>query len=88
MSEKARLKRLRKKIDSTDRRIVHLLRKRFEAVEEIAEVKKSLGLEVNDNAREREVIRNYKSVKGMNSEFVEKLAKLILAQSKKIQSRR
>lgn len=88
MSE-TNLKKLRKKIDSIDRKVIQLLCKRFKAVEEIADVKKNLGLSVNDEVREREVIRNCKSAaKGLNEEFVEKLAKLILAQSKKIQSRK
>jgi len=91
MSEKVEtnLKKLRKKIDSVDRRIIRLLRRRFEAVEEVAKVKKNLGLGANDEAREREVIQNCKNAaKGLDKEFVEKLAKLILAQSKKIQSRK
>lgn len=88
MSE-TNLKKLRKKIDSIDRKVIQLLCKRFKAVEEIADVKKNLGLSVNDEVREREVIRNCKNAaKGLNEEFVEKLAKLILAQSKKIQSRK
>ena len=88
MSE-ANLKKLRKKIDSIDRKIIHLLCRRFEAVGEIAEVKRNLGLSVNDETRDREVIQNCKrAAKGLDEEFVEKLAKLILKQSKKIQSRR
>lgn len=88
MSE-ADLKKLRKKIDSIDRKIIYLLCKRFEAVEEVAKVKKNLGLDVNDEAREREVIQNCKrAAKNLDEEFVEELARLILAQSKKIQSRR
>ncbi len=88
MSE-ANLKKLRKKIDSIDRKVIQLLCKRFKAVEEIAEVKRNFGLSVNDEAREREVIRNCKSAaKDLNEEFVENLAKLILDQSKKIQSRK
>ncbi len=88
MSE-ADLKKLRKKINSIDGKIIHLLCKRFEAVEEVAKVKKNLGLDVNDEAREREVIQNCKrAAKNLDEEFVEELARLILAQSKKIQSRR
>ncbi|MEE8167272.1 MAG: chorismate mutase [Candidatus Hydrothermarchaeales archaeon] len=80
------LEELRQRIDEIDRNIVRLLEERFEIVEDIAGIKRSRGLKIEDDARERKVRKNYSgAAKKLDEGFVEKLVDLILKQSKGIQ---
>lgn len=80
------LEELRKRIDEIDRDIIRLLEERFEIVEEIAGIKRSRGLKIEDDIRERKVRKNYRgTAKKLDEDFVEKLVDLILKQSKGIQ---
>ena len=51
-----RLKRYRSRIDGIDRRIVRLLKKRYELVQIIGEIKRNEGLAVVQPERENEVL--------------------------------
>ncbi|WP_022853128.1 prephenate dehydratase [Thermodesulfatator atlanticus] len=53
----ARLKELRREIDSLDRTILDSLKKRYQIVREVGELKRKLGASVLDLSRERAVIQ-------------------------------
>ncbi len=82
------LEELRQRIDEIDREIIRLLEERFAMAEEIGELKRSMGLEVEDEAREREVLDNCsKAARNLDEEFVEELIQLVLKRSKDIQQK-
>ncbi|MEM4389598.1 MAG: chorismate mutase [Candidatus Micrarchaeia archaeon] len=56
---------LRKKIDALDRRIIGLLEKRAHIARAIGREKRRLGLPLLDRRRERAVLRNVASAKGI-----------------------
>lgn len=88
MSSVKQLEELRSEIDEIDRKLMRLLKKRFKVVAQVARLKSSKGMGINDAAREREVIQNCKAAaKNIDAIFVERLMKLVLAQSRKIQRR-
>ncbi|MFQ6137202.1 MAG: chorismate mutase [Candidatus Hydrothermarchaeales archaeon] len=88
MNEK--IEKLRSDIDAIDARLISLLCERFEIVKEIADIKRDLQIEIEDEGREREVMENCTdAAEGRLEEgFVRDLAKLILSYSKKIQHAR
>jgi chorismate mutase/prephenate dehydratase len=55
------LERLREEIDSLDQKMLSLLEKRQEVAVTIGQIKRSLGIEVFDPAREQEVLRHLAS---------------------------
>jgi len=82
------IEKLRGEVDAIDEKIVKLLKRRFKIVKEIGEHKNKSGVNIEDIAREKEVLRNYlKSSAGLDKEFMRELANLILKYSKKIQKR-
>lgn len=85
-----RIERLRAEIDTIDSKIVDLLCERFEIVKQIADAKKELQAEIEDDAREREVIEHCKDVAGdrLEEDFIKELVRVILSYSKKIQQMR
>ena len=52
------LEELRRKIDETDANIVKLIGERIRIAREIGEQKKERGKQINDRAREKEVLDN------------------------------
>ena len=78
-----KLNELRNRIDTIDGKIVKLLVERFEIVEQIM----SLKSEIEDNAREEEVLKKISDLTNMvdNQVFFMKLYKNIFAESKRIQ---
>ncbi len=83
-----KLKIKRRELDKIDRELLELLRKRFEVVQEITDMKKMLGLPVYDKSREEEVkiTREIWGLElGIPKELTEKLFELILDESKKAQ---
>lgn len=83
-----KLKELRENIDEIDQRIIHLLEKRFDIVEKIAKLKSTHGLEIEDNAREDMVLKNWmKATSKIQPEFIKKIVNLVLDYSKNIQSK-
>ncbi len=81
------LDKLRDRIDRIDEEIINLLVRRFQTSEDIAKIKKELHLEIEDERREEDVIRNCKRASGgrLDDEFLEQLMNLILSKSKEIQ---
>lgn len=82
------LEKIRKKLDSIDKQIVELYEKRIETIKEVAYYKLEKNKEVLDTARETEKIQQ---VKGFledtnNSQGIEALYRVIMAESRHIQS--
>lgn len=90
MGDAARLEALRREIDEIDRSLIALLRRRFGVVAEIGRLKETLKLEIEDGAREKRILENCKRSAGgeLADDFVEELMRLILAHSKRRQSRK
>lgn|GEM_PF-1266703 len=81
-----KLQEMREEIDEIDRKIIKLLERRFQIVNEIAKLKRELGLRIEDNEREASIIENCKkSSKELDEEFIEELMRLVISHSKKIQ---
>ena len=83
------LSKLRSEIDRIDREIIALLRKRFEIAREIVTLKRETGVDIEDNAREAEIIENCKkeSQGEIDETFLEGLMRMIIEESKKIQEK-
>lgn len=90
MDDAARLEALRREIDEIDRSLIALLRRRFGVVAEIGRLKEALRLEIEDWTREKRILENCKRSAGgeLADDFVEELMRLILAHSKRRQSRK
>lgn len=76
-----RMKELRERIDEIDIRILRLLEERMTVVDEIAEIKKSNNLEIEDREREEEIVKNKKS-RILKKEEIEKIFNKIIEVSK------
>jgi len=82
------IKTLRKQIDEIDDTILKLLVSREELVTYIGELKNTKGTSILDAEREEEIIARLKKKaeeNDLNPELVEKLIKLIMDHSKKVQ---
>ncbi len=84
------IEKLRAEIDAIDARLIDLLCERFEIVKQIADAKKEVNAEIEDDIREREVIERCKDAAGdrLDEGFIEELTQMILSYSKKIQQMR
>ena len=83
------LSELREEIDRIDREIIGLIYKRFKVAEAIVKLKRESGIDIEDNEREAEIIKNCKETgRGeLDEGFVEKLMRLIISESKRIQEK-
>ncbi|MEE9594309.1 MAG: chorismate mutase [Candidatus Hydrothermarchaeales archaeon] len=82
------LKELRDNIDEIDQKLIGLLEKRFEIVGEIAKLKQSHGLEIEDGNREEDVLANWmNSADEIETSFLETVVRLVLEYSKDVQSK-
>lgn len=82
------LVKLRLEIEKIDISIVESLQKRFALVREIGGIKKDLGIEVLDEAREYELIAKYQEFAdklGVSTDLVESIFREIIEQAKKEQ---
>lgn len=80
------LAELRGKIDKMDAMLMDILKKRFKVVEQVGGLKHSREIEVLDDDREQEVIRNcLKEGEGLDEEFIRDICRLILDESKRVQ---
>ena len=79
------LQKLRKKIDSIDRKIVSLLLNRFELAKNIGKYKKSNKIKISDKKRELKIMDNVKKSSGKNREIISQIFKKIIDYSKKLQ---
>ena len=75
----------RKKIDSIDKKIVSLLKARFEVAKLISSFKKSGKIGIADKKRELEVLSNIKKYSKSHQKFLTIIFKKIIAYSKKLQ---
>jgi len=80
---------LRNEIDEIDWRILRLINKRFNLVQNIKKEKKRLGLQLVNRSREKKILKKLtQSSKelNLNSDFVADVYKLIIKESRRIQS--
>lgn len=80
---------LRTQIDELDQEILMLLSKRMTTSAEIAKLKATENLPVEDLNREKQIMDRLKQLSNkynLSSEFIEKVYNEILLESKKIQS--
>ncbi len=84
------IEKLRAEIDAIDAKLIDLLCERFEIVKQIADAKKEVNVEIEDDIREREVIARCKDAAGdrLDEGFIDELTRIILSHSKKIQQMR
>ena len=82
------LQALRKKIDEIDQCIVGLLAERFAAAKQVGDYKKARGLEIMQQSREAEVIKNItdKTADDEHSMYILEIYETILKTSKKAQN--
>ena len=81
---KNNLKKIRKEIDSADKKIIQALALRFKLSKKIAKFKKPN--KIYDEPREKQIIKNvltFAQLKNLNKTFVQKMYKEILKESKK-----
>ena len=78
---------LRKEIDAVDRQIVELFEKRMEISERIAAYKQKVGMQVRDEEREKEKIRQVQKLTHteFNRQHIEELYTLLISLSRKLQ---
>ncbi|MEI7718721.1 MAG: chorismate mutase [archaeon] len=81
------LETIREKITGVDNEILELLEERIALAEEVADVKKENDLPIEDLTKEEEIIRQRKLHTSLNGDFVEAIMKLIIKESKKVQSK-
>ncbi|MBR3672554.1 MAG: chorismate mutase [Spirochaetia bacterium] len=81
------LDELRKEIDAVDRQIVALFEKRMEISERIAAYKQKVGMQVRDEKREQEKIRQVQNLTHteFNRQHIEELYTLFISLSRKLQ---
>ena len=79
------LQKLRKKIDSIDRKIVDLLLLRFGLVKNVGKYKKTRKIKIQDKKRELRIIDNVQKSSGKNKEIISQIFKKIIDYSKKLQ---
>ncbi len=79
------LEDLRKKIDETDAKIVRLIAERIKIAEEIGREKRKIGKQIDDPARERQVVENVKRIAAddrISQEGIEGIYRQIMNASK------
>lgn len=84
------LKELRKEIDRIDSEILGLISKRFAVAGEIGNLKKSMGMEIYDPEREKEIAQKWKAEgkeRGLDSKMLMPILESILSFSKHRQER-
>lgn len=77
---------LRKKVDSIDRQLIVILKKRFEVTHRIGVLKKEQELPIEDKFREEEQLSNLIKQShdlGLDSKLVQNIFSLILKEAKK-----
>lgn len=79
---------LRKEIDQIDVEILYLLKKRYEVVIQIGQIKKNMEINICQPDRIKEVIESKKKLAkklGLNSKFIEIIYNLIINESMKLE---
>ncbi len=84
------LEELRKKIDETDANIVKLIGERIRIAREIGDKKKERGKQINDRAREKEVLAHIKNLargENISKEAIESIYHQIVTACKRMQGK-
>ncbi len=84
------LEDLRKQIDKLDCELLEVISKRLALMPMVADVKRSQNTSVNQEDRERELMASMRKMaqkKEMNPDFVERIMREIITESKRIQER-
>jgi monofunctional chorismate mutase len=79
------LNHYRKKIDNIDKKIVKLLKSRFEVARQVSNFKKNNKIRIADKKRELEVLSNIKKYSKKHQKFLAGIYKKIISYSKKLQ---
>ena len=90
MSEE-KLRDLRREIDGINEQLIDLLAKRLKIGGELTKLKKKLGREIRDEARERAIIDSARKLareRGLDPSFVEWLMRLVIAQTAGVERER
>ncbi|UCD54004.1 MAG: chorismate mutase, partial [Dehalococcoidia bacterium] len=85
-----KLEELRKKIDETDANIVRLIGERIRIAREIGGKKKERGKQINDRAREKEVLEHIKSLaraENISAEVIESIYQEIVTSCRRTQGK-
>lgn len=77
---------LRGEIDSIDREILYLLKKRFEISKQIGEIKKKLNLPLTNIDRENKLIENLSNFKYLTEDEIKRIWSVIFEISKEKQN--
>ena len=82
------LEELRKKIDDADQQIVRLIAERIRVAEEIGEIKKGQGKQIEDTTREQVVLQHITELadkEGLNPDDVTRLYRQIISMAKSVE---
>lgn len=82
------MQNIRDEIDDIDNEIVQLLSKRMDLVKELGQLKQSSGTDIQDKARETEILNRLKTLageKGLYPDFIDHLYSCIFIESRKLQ---
>ena len=83
-----KLEELRLRINDVDEKIVLLLKERFDIAKEIGEIKKNLGLSVENKGREEEVVKKVRDMlPGDLKDLAEEIYRTIIKTSKDYQKK-
>lgn len=80
------LQKLRQQINQIDQNLILTLEQRFKISSQISQLKQVQKLKIQDKQRELELLKTWKTQnKDLSEDFITKILKLILTESKKIQ---
>lgn len=89
-SDDMELEDLRKQIDELDCELLEVISRRLALMPRVADVKREQNASVNQEDRERELMANMRKMaqeREMSPDFVERIMREIIAESKRIQER-
>ena len=89
-SDDMELEDLRKQIDELDCELLEVISRRLALMPMVADVKREQNASVNQEDRERELMANMRKMaqeREMSPDFVERIMREIIAESKRIQER-
>lgn len=81
------LSSLRDQIDEIDSKILELFLERIDVCREVAEIKKSNDIPIENKKRESEILENIKSLSGNDFSYSEDLFKKIIEICKEVQNK-
>ena len=81
------LSSLRNQIDNIDSKILELFLERIDVCREIAKIKKSNSIPIENKKREKEILEHIKSLSGDNFSYSEDLFKKIFEICKNVQNK-